>query len=839
MALLCLAVVPAPAIAQFQAYFDSESGLDGRWNVPLNWLNDALPPTNADIIIGSQNDDDLHGLNQDFIIRSLTIDDAQFIALDANSAGAVFPRSIFFQAVNGVDPSIVVTSNTINNTYIGGYLTGPSWRGKIDITIPASKVLTIDLQKSGGRTNLYASVNGFGSILKVGPGTLAMGQTPGGGIGFADSFNRYSLGTELNAGTIVVLRSTAMSGSSIDYGPIGTGALVIDGNSTAFGCSGSQVIANPVFIGANTTLFAGSSLSSLTLGGAINLSAPSSTSVTRTLTTINSVFMTGVVTNGSGTGGILKQGSGSLILSAANSFSGPLTASVGRLVLTHPQAFGPGTGGSGDGTSIANGAQLRFTTAFGNSTVNEEIRINGVGPAGEGIVVNPKNATTTKLRGPIVLSGNSTISIFGNASLTADGGVKSNNTQTRNLALAGSGTFRHNRTNRSRVNFLWAPGSTVVLSSYIGTNYSDGRASTELAAFGVSADAVDVSEDDIPPTGSLPTLKLEDEGSFASEIETGTTSFTLAVDTGTFAGAVNGAIYGNGAIVKRGTGALTAQHVRTGSLSIEQGSVKSASLGADAGTSRLGFLTIAGGAAPSAKLDLTNNDLVLDYTTTSPVGNPTSGSETVAQWIKAGWNGGGSGAWQGNGITTSAGKAGSFAVAYAEASNVLTFSGGTATFSGQTVDASTALAKYSYYGDASLDGWVNLDDYTRLSASYGYNNKIWQDGDFNYDGSINLDDYTILSATYGSGTQLRGSGGALPPLAELYVAMLDNPQIYWDARSSPSLWERFAPFEALNLGPIPPIPAGLRNSIPEPAGGAIVLCLFAALKNRVRGRLLV
>ena len=70
------------------------------------------------------------------------------------------------------------------------------------------------------------------------------------------------------------------------------------------------------------------------------------------------------------------------------------------------------------------------------------------------------------------------------------------------------------------------------------------------------------------------------------------------------------------------------------------------------------------------------------------------------------------------------------------------------------------VVKYTYNGDANLDGRINSDDYFRIDsgflaqpASPGY-----RDGDFNYDGRINSDDYFLIdSAFLGQGAPLNAS----------------------------------------------------------------------------------
>jgi hypothetical protein len=70
-------------------------------------------------------------------------------------------------------------------------------------------------------------------------------------------------------------------------------------------------------------------------------------------------------------------------------------------------------------------------------------------------------------------------------------------------------------------------------------------------------------------------------------------------------------------------------------------------------------------------------------------------------------------------------------------------------FGGEQVDGSTVIVKFTIYGDANLDAFVDLDDFNRLAANFGGTNKIWSQGDFNYDGRVNLNDFNLLAANFG------------------------------------------------------------------------------------------
>ena len=142
--------------------------------------------------------------------------------------------------------------------------------------------------------------------------------------------------------------------------------------------------------------------------------------------------------------------------------------------------------------------------------------------------------------------------------------------------------------------------------------------------------------------------------------------------------------------------------------------------------------------SPSAKLDLSDNALVIDYPGASP-------RDVVRTHLVSGYAGG---SWTGNGINSSAAAANpGHALGYAEAADV--FTSFPATFRGMAVDDTSLLVAYVRYGDANLDGAVNLQDFNRLASHFGSTDAFWSDGDFNYDTDVNLLDFNLLAANFG------------------------------------------------------------------------------------------
>jgi hypothetical protein len=141
---------------------------------------------------------------------------------------------------------------------------------------------------------------------------------------------------------------------------------------------------------------------------------------------------------------------------------------------------------------------------------------------------------------------------------------------------------------------------------------------------------------------------------------------------------------------------------------------------------------------PGATMDVNDNALIIDYAITSPWG-------VVAQSIHDGYNGG---AWNGTGLRSStAATTAGVGLACAESRDV--FASFPATFAGYPVNDTAILVRSHSYGDANLDGNVNLTDFNRLAGHFGQTAVDWSRGDFNYDGRVDLADFNAFAANFG------------------------------------------------------------------------------------------
>lgn len=201
---------------------------------------------------------------------------------------------------------------------------------------------------------------------------------------------------------------------------------------------------------------------------------------------------------------------------------------------------------------------------------------------------------------------------------------------------------------------------------------------------------------------------------------------------------------------KVGPGLLNVKNVRLPTLTVDAGQVRVIPSGIPGGTSRVSSLSIAAGAS----LDLTNNALVLDYTTTTPLA-------AVQSMLLDGR------------ILTSITTPGA-GVGFAEANRL--FTSFPANFAAQSVDSTTLLLIQTLDGDTNLDRNVNFDDLLKLAQNYNAAGRTWTDGDFDYNGTVNFDDLLALAQNYGGSVALTTEQLGSAFVADFALAMSLVPE---------------------------------------------------------------
>ena len=152
-------------------------------------------------------------------------------------------------------------------------------------------------------------------------------------------------------------------------------------------------------------------------------------------------------------------------------------------------------------------------------------------------------------------------------------------------------------------------------------------------------------------------------------------------------------------------------------------------------------LIVAASLTDNGSIDLANNDLDIQSGALS----------TYNALVKQGFNGGAS---NGAGITSTAAATDirhltALGIIQNNQSGPAIYSSAKK-FDGFSPGAGDILIKYTYYGDANLDGRVDGSDYTDIDNGYNNHGLLtgWLNGDFNYDGIINGSDYTLIDNAF-------------------------------------------------------------------------------------------
>jgi len=455
------------------------------------------------------------------------------------------------------------------------------------------------------------------------------------------------------------------------------------------------------------------------------------------------VTLAGPITTPGGTTGLTKVGAGTLVLSGSNTFNGGLEIQKGTVRVTSAGALGTHSTspGAADVTLKAAGLDFRTDTDLAFTHSVKVVPLTG------------STATSTLNVDRLTAGTGGTVTL---GALTTDGAVTLNVTSTSGCSAAFSGKASFTNLGSSGVATINTASADLALTGGVsmttGTLIKTGPQKLTLSG--------------TPQVYGSGTLLKVNDGALA-----------LNVDTGSATWAKLGLVTSNAAAVSF---AVT-QHLAPVSL----GGTSNASIAAG-GTKTLFVksLDIAGGASPSARLNLADNNLVVDYT---------GGASPLTQiqgWIRSGANedpATGTLRWSGNGITSSmaadpnVNTAGLLVgVGVRQAVDPGDSHGfkmdDMTTLDGMSVGSNSVVAKFTYMGDANLDGAITAADYAVIDwyATFGVSGAEtmgWMTGDFNLDGRIDASDYALIdwAATFQGGSL----GAAGPGLLGLSASFQD------------------------------------------------------------------
>ena len=376
---------------------------------------------------------------------------------------------------NTTFPGALTVNNGVLELGGAGRFAAGSYNGPVSLS-SASSVLQI---ATSANQTLSGAISGSGSLIKSDAGTLTISGD-----------NSYSGETTVNAGKLNVNANMTLTGTvTVNGGELGSdngstltnngGGFVLTGSSAAAAVvlagSGGLTVSSPdariwaqaTYSGA-TTVTSGqlnicgsggistNSAVSIASGATVDLTSFfAADNINRTIgglagagnlfgrggtVTVNKAsgtdIFSGVISGGTG---LIKEGTGALALAGANDYTGTTAVNAGTLAL----ANGSGLGSTAAGTTVASGAQLRFSAdtsvSSGFTIGNEALTISGPGVNNGGALRNVFGNNT--YQGKITLAADATIGVGGSSSLTLD--VASGNAieaANYNLTFDGAGT---------------------------------------------------------------------------------------------------------------------------------------------------------------------------------------------------------------------------------------------------------------------------------------------------------------------------------------------------------------------------------------------------------------
>src|ERR1035441_5121269 len=346
---LCLALAARDVSGQPAYTWNGGSGTTGNWSDGANWGGSG--PSSPQGYLNFTNLTRLNNTN-DFVFPN----NAGFQIYFKSGAGAfnLYGNSItFYDFTPSGDPNIqnegVVTNQTINFPIANGNNAGTFHVLNINLNTGTSQgpltfngtVSSADANQPLRVVNVYGpSAIAFNGVISDFDGThkLVLSQL-GSGTTTLTASNTFTGDMTVNAGTLLLATNNALAngGNFVrlgDTAATGLGAnLNLNGGNTVAapinvrsGSSGTKIIANTsgsvgaaifagnLFLDADATLFANAGGNNLS-GSTLDLK-----NQTLTIDGTGSNIISGALTNSTGAGKLVKNGTGTLYLSAANTF---------------------------------------------------------------------------------------------------------------------------------------------------------------------------------------------------------------------------------------------------------------------------------------------------------------------------------------------------------------------------------------------------------------------------------------------------------------------------------------------------------------------------------------
>ncbi|MBC7783957.1 MAG: autotransporter-associated beta strand repeat-containing protein [Burkholderiales bacterium] len=654
-------------------------------------------------------------------------------------------------------------------------------QGSLNLTNASVNPFTLSgTIKSGLSTGAQTLVHTSGNTTISGAitdGALGgkMGVTVTGGVLTLSGANNYNHATHVTNGTLIFSGTTnnVSAVDSVGSAAGANGVLVIPTGATFGANGGADQFISGIVIGGNST---GAGTVKLSPGGTMNVARQmalgsgtggyAAYSQTGGTATVGSFLAVGFNNDRS----VLNVGGGSLtvgtnlitIAAGGTGAIGVANISGGTVTSTATTGYAPTIGGifvgeNGSGTLNVSGTALMTLSGWGlrvapnagaTGTVNllgGTVTTTSVSKgAGSGIVNFNGGTLKAKAASANFISGLNSAYVHSGGATIDDGGFAVTIAQPL-IAPTGNGV--------SSAGLTFAGGGFIDTPIVQITGNGTGASAIANVDAGGNLTGITITNPGIGYT-SPPTFALLGGGNGNTGAIGG--SATLVPNTG-------------GGLTKQGAGTLTltglntysgATNVLAGKLvttnAIKNGAALSLSgnavleipvNGAAGGVTSVGAITIpANGANYAGKIELNDNDLVVNY------GAGTSTYAGILAMIRSGLPLLGTAGADGTGITSVRVQNQTLSGTMLGVVDGALIGGAVTSLSGFTVPAPTTsvLVKYTWRGDANLDGIVNGSDYALADTGFSGGGAGWFYGDVNYDGSVNGSDYALIDTGFSS-----------------------------------------------------------------------------------------
>jgi autotransporter-associated beta strand protein len=531
-----------------------------------------------------------------------------------------------------VNPTSVLVDNSSGDYVFGG---GGAISGATSLTKQGSRAITINNANSyTGGTIMNAGTLNLAAAGAVGNGPLTVN---GGTV-------NLSVSGALTTGAVVLNSGNLNIGNA---GALGTGAVTLAGG-TVDNTSGADMTLST----SNTYSITGSfayagTANKLTLGtGAVTINASNPTITV----TNNTLAIPAVIGNGTGNG-FTKTGSGTLVLGAANTFTGALNINGGLVQLGNATGLGTTAGA----TNINAGGTLDFNNQIPNNT--EQFNIAGNGSSGQGALYNSVGTSGSAYARNVTLTGNAAIGCAASVRWDLRGGTPALDLNGFNLTRLGAGqisivagNIKNSGTGPNTIEVTGGLFSIETSTNTVGTNgsiiYDSGIAAQFFANTGSVTWPMTFNGNNLIGNASTSTL-----ATIASNMTIVTGNVTLVPLNGgvavpaqnvpfTLTGNI-GENSGAGATVTKAgvnTVTLSGTNTWTGGTLLQAGTLKAGSSGAIPST---GTVTMGDLANDSAVLDLNGNTITVGGLASLGTGTLQIGSSSTAAASTLNYAGGG------------------------------------------------------------------------------------------------------------------------------------------------------------------------------------------------------